>query len=333
MTKPTVAVIIPAYNASATLPACLQAIGKMTWTPDEVILFSDGATDDTDDIARRAGVSIIRNDGPPKGPAYGRNAAAQAAKSDLLLFVDADVVISPTALELLVDDMLQHGAKAAFGSYDDAPDSQRVTSLYANLRHHFVHQHSLREAKTFWSGLVVFDRGVFLAAGGFDAALFAYPSIEDIELGMRVVAAGHKIRLVPEALAKHWKDWSLWRVWHTDVVRRAYPWACLLAEGRPTAGDLNISNTERFKAVVAGIIPLCLLLAIAIPKLLIGAGIAALLYIWLNREFFGFLKRRLSFRRLLAAMAMHWCYHIYSTATFVFATVQTKLGMRLAVFR
>ena len=338
MTKPTVAVIIPAYNASATLPACLQAIGKMTWTPDEVILFSDGATDDTDDIARRAGVSIIRNDGPPKGPAYGRNAAAQAAKSDLLLFVDADVVISPTALELLVDDMLQHGAKAAFGSYDDAPDSQRVTSLYANLRHHFVHQHSLREAKTFWSGLGLIDREVFLAAGGFDAALFAYPSIEDIELGMRVVAAGHKIRLVPEALAKHWKDWSLWRVWHTDVVRRALPWSRLIVDGKTGEADLNISHVERLKSLLALLVLLCLtgagIAALAMPALvapmLAAAGGLLLAYAWLNRSFFCFLSRRLGFFRSLGAMAMHFCYHIYAPLAFVFVTVETRLGWRRA---
>ena len=64
--------------------------------------------------------------------------------------------------------------------------------------------------------------------GGFDERRFVHPSIEDVELGARLVAAGGKIRLVPEAQGKHCKDWTLLQVWRTDILRRAYPWSCLL---------------------------------------------------------------------------------------------------------
>src|SRR5437868_5535618 len=89
------------------------------------------------------------------------------------------------------------GASAAFGSYDDRPISRRTASLYVNLRHHFVHQHSARDASTFWSGLGLIDRRIFLDIGGYDEVLFTRPSIEDIELGTRLVAAGHIVCLVP----------------------------------------------------------------------------------------------------------------------------------------
>ncbi len=335
---PSVAIIIPAYNARLTLPACLAAIGAMKRKPDEVILFSDGSTDETDDMARAAGALVIRNDGAPKGPAFGRNEAAKAARSDLLLFVDADVVISPDALDTLIADMQMNGAKAAFGSYDDTPESQRVTSLYANLRHHYVHQHSARAATTFWSGLGLVEREVFLSLGGFDAVLFAHPSIEDVELGARMIAAGHRIRLVPEALAKHCKDWSLWRVWHTDVVRRAYPWSCLIADGKTAGADLNVTIVERVKSLIALMMVASLIFALgaalvtpsALPMgaLWSAIGIAMLGYIWLNRKFFGFLGRTLGYPRALIAMAMHWCYHIYAPVTYVTVALMTRLGLR-----
>lgn len=333
----TVAVIIPAYNARATLPACLEAINAMSRTPEEILLFSDGSTDETEEIARAAGARVIRNGGSPRGPAHGRNQAALAATSDLLLFVDADVVISREALERLMADMEIHGASAAFGSYDDAPWSQRVTSLYANLRHHFVHQKSKREAKTFWSGLGLIRRDVFLATGGFDEELFAHPSIEDIELGARVAAAGHRIRLVPEALCKHWKDWSLWRVWHTDVVRRAMPWARLIVAGKTGEADLNISWVERVKSLLA-LGTVVALLAAAVTALFeppvepalffTAAAVCALAYLWLNRAFFAFLSKRLGFFRSLGAMAMHLCYHIYAPVTFVLISLERKLGLK-----
>ncbi len=325
---PTVAVIVPAYNASATLPACLAAIATMTWPAAEVIVFSDGATDDTDTIARDAGVRIIRNDGPPRGPAYGRNAATAAAQSELLLFVDADVVVAPDALELLVRDLTAHDAQAAFGSYDNQPESQRVASLYANLRHHFVHQHSARDASTFWSGLGLIDRRVFLALKGFDALRFGHPSIEDVELGARLIAHGYRIRLAPAAQGKHCKDWSLSRVWHTDIVRRAWPWACLIAERRTAAADLNLATAERAKAVLALASAVGLVVGVAQPWGWAFAGAMLLIYLWLNRSFLAVLAKRLSPLGLLQATGMHWCYHIYATATYLAATLWTLFGRR-----
>jgi glycosyltransferase involved in cell wall biosynthesis len=324
----SVTVIVPAYNAASTLPACLAAIAAMTYPATEVIVFSDGATDLTDSIACNAGVRVVRNDGPPRGPAFARNSAAVLASCELLLFVDSDVVIAPEALALLVQDLTLNRAQAAFGSYDSQPESQGAASQYANLRHHFVHQHSARDASSFWSGLGLIDRRIFLQAKGFDARRFAHPSIEDVELGFRLIEQGYRIRLVPEAQGKHCKDWSLWRVWHTDIVRRAWPWACLLADGRTAGVDLNLARSERVKAMPA--------LAIA-GTLAIGAGhIASLafacamlaVYLWLNRAFFALLARRLSPLGLLYAVWMHGCYHLYAVATYLAAMLWTRFGLR-----
>lgn len=326
--RPHVSVIVPAYNAEATLEPCLAAIAAAISPGDEVILYDDGATDRTNAIATAAGVKILRNKHSPRGPAYGRNAAAELAKSDLIIFVDADVVIAPDTIDLLANELVATGASAAFGSYDDAPRSLRVTSLYANLRHHFVHQQGPREAHTFWSGIGMIDRRVFLDAGGYDAELFAHPSIEDVELGVRLVAAGHRVRLVHTAFGKHCKDWSLWRVWHTDVVRRAYPWSGLIADGRTDVLDLNLSRTEAVTAFIALSAPVLLIGSVFSPWLLLGTAAALLSYIFRNRRFFAFLAARIGYPGVLAAMAMHYCYHIYASATFAAVLVATRLGLR-----
>ena len=298
----------------------------MSVEPDEVLVYIDGATDGTEQIARDAGAQILKNAGSPQGPALARNAAAEVAKSDLLWFVDADVVVSPDCLRRLIDDMQSHSAVAAFGSYDDEPASLRATSLYANLRHHYVHQRGNRDATTFWSGIGLMRRDIFLQFGGFDGARFPYPSVEDVELGMRVVASGHRIRLVPSALGKHCKDWSLWRVWHTDVLRRARPWALLLSERPGTTKDLNLAKEERAKAFLALMIPTLLvgeLLSNVFPLLALGT---VLLYGLVNRKFFAFLFRRLPLRSFAVAVVMHWCYHCYSALTYAWTMVQLRLG-------
>jgi glycosyltransferase involved in cell wall biosynthesis len=326
--RPTISIIIPAFNAQATIGSCLDAINAAKRQGDEVIMFDDGATDDTNAIAKAAGVKILCNKGAPLGPAHGRNAAAAVATSDFLLFVDADVVIAADTIDLLINEISRTGAIAAFGSYDDRPRSNRLTSLYANLRHHYVHQHGPSDATTFWSGIGMIDRQVFLASGGYDTALFAHPSIEDVELGVRLKSAGHGIRLVHCAFGTHCKDWSLWRVWHTDIVRRAYPWSALIADGRTAGIDLNVSAGERVTAALAAATIFFLCVGLFYWPGLIVSAISALGYGFRNRSFFGFLARRLSFSGLLVAVTMHWCYHIYASVTFVLVLLATKLRLR-----
>lgn len=328
MPNPPVAVIVPAYNAASTLGDCLSAIRSLAYPVDQLIVYIDGATDDSERIARDAGATVIVNPGPPKGPSAGRNSAAASSDAELLLFVDADVIISSGALTKLVDDLLANEAAAAFGSYDRAPRSTRTASFYANLRHHHVHQNSVREASTFWTGLGLIRRDLFLHFGGFDVAKYRYPSIEDVELGMRMTSAGHRIRLVPEALAKHCKDWTVGNVWHTDIFRRAYPWSCLLVDGSGRTGDLNLDRTERIKAVLAMLVVASTISGAVEPRLLLLTVGFLSAYVALNRSFFALLIEVMGLPRAFGAMAMHLCYHIYATATFAFTWLQTRFGLR-----
>lgn len=326
MSDPSVSVIVPAHNAEATLRDCLHALRNMSVEPAEVLVYVDGSTDRTEQIARHAGAEVLKNSDAPKGPALARNAAAAVAKSDLLWFVDADVVVAPDCLRKLIDDMQAHGAVAAFGSYDDKPASLRATSLYANLRHHYVHQRGNPDATTFWSGIGLIRRDIFLEFGGFDWKRFPYPSVEDVELGMRIIAAGHRIRLVPSALGKHCKDWSLWRVWHTDVLRRARPWSLLLSERPGATKDLNLAKEERAKAFLALMIPPLLAVTLISPVFVLLATATALLYGFVNRRFFSFLSRRLPLTSFVVGVMMHWCYHCYSALTYAWTMVQLRLA-------
>jgi glycosyltransferase involved in cell wall biosynthesis len=322
----SITVIVPAYNAAATLGDCLQAIRKLSHPIKEIIVYIDGATDNTELIARTAGANIIVNSGKPIGPGGGRNEAAAVASGEFVLFVDADVIVEPSSLGLLIADIDTNGAVAAFGSYDTSPRSSRVASFYANLRHHHFHQHSSRNASTFWTGMGLIRRDIFLNSGGFDIEKYRHPSIEDVELGMRIVSQGYRIRLVPEALSKHCKDWTILNVWHTDIFRRAYPWSKLLIDGVGGAVDLNLGRKEHVIAVLALAIITFALLSLMQPALLFIVGIFSALYIYLNNSFFALLFRVLSFPKMIGAMLMHFCYHIYSPATFAFALGKQRLS-------
>ena len=122
-------VVIPAYNAAATLPACLSALARSERRPDAIILFDDGSTDETARLASAAGAVVLSAGRPAQGPATGRNIGAMAAYPGIVVFVDADVAVWPDALAKLEAPLLAGEAVASFGSYDDRPKSRRLAAL------------------------------------------------------------------------------------------------------------------------------------------------------------------------------------------------------------
>jgi len=311
------AVIVPAYKASGTIADCLQAILSSTRKPTEVIVYYDGLTDN---VAPAPNVRVIANPGAPVGPARGRNTAARESNCDVLIFVDADVIVAKDAFRLLLEEIESDPQIwAAFGSYDQTPHVTRRAALYANLRHHWVHQNGEREAVTFWSGIGAVRRDVFWAIEGFDESAF----LEDIELGARLKRRGGRIRLVPEAQGTHCKDWTVAQLWRTDIFGRAIPWAQLLVSGACVGGHLNGTARERRSAVIAYLCLTTLTGCFLSAWFGIGFMFFGFVYVYLNRGLFRLLLRRGGVARLITGVMLHWSYHLYSSTIYV----AVKLGL------
>jgi GT2 family glycosyltransferase len=325
-------VIVPAHNASNTLADCLRAIFISSAQLDEVIVFNDGSTDNTLRIAQGFPVKVLSNTGPPVGPALGRNRCAAIAKSKILVFVDADVIVHRGAIETLVSTIVADlTVAAAFGSYDDRPRSRRVAALYANLRHHYMHQNGQTNALTFWAGLGAIRQSAFHDVGRFDSRI-SCSSIEDIELGMRLIAAGYQIRLVPTAQGTHCKDWRLFEMWRTDIFRRAIPWSRLLVNGATQGTSLNLSRTERLKVILTYIT----LLAggVGIVTELNWLGPAGIFIIAIsNASFLALLFRVGGARALVGGLVLHFCYYIYSSVSFAAVAAHNVLASLTRSFK
>lgn len=99
--RPRVTAIIPAYNEGDTLAEVLLALQR-TPLVDDVLVVSDGSTDDTVDIVRRSGVRAIHlKENRGKGTALATGVSH--TDSPLLVFVDADILrISDTMLDRLI---------------------------------------------------------------------------------------------------------------------------------------------------------------------------------------------------------------------------------------
>jgi glycosyltransferase involved in cell wall biosynthesis len=252
LTRPTqVSVIVPVYNGNRTLHRCLSAITASDYPDYELIVVDDCSTDDTVQIAKEYSARILSLEGGPYGPAYARNRGVEIASGDVVFFVDADVVVPPSTVTKVAKTFMDEpGISAMFGSYDDAPQAGAFSSQFKNLFHHFVHQQGSEQAVTFWSGCGAVRRDVFLEFGGFDSDRYPRPSIEDIELGYRLTAAGHRIKMNKSIQVKHLKNWTIRGMLKADIFDRAIPWTQLILRERDLPNELNLGLSQRASALL-----------------------------------------------------------------------------------
>jgi glycosyltransferase involved in cell wall biosynthesis len=324
---PRLSVIVPVHNGGLHLSRCLEALRVSHYREFEVIVVDDCSTDGTPGIARRFGARCLRTPST-LGPAGARNLGVRNARGSIVVFVDADVVLPPNALELVADEFESDPELAAvFGSYDEAPAWESFLSQYKNLMHSYVHQNSNERAVTFWAGCGAIRKDVFERFGGFDASRYQRPSIEDIEFGYRLTQAGQKIRLNKRLQVKHLKRWTARSMLRSDIFFRAVPWTRLILETRNLPRDLNLTYKAQVSSALVGLLFLgavvpvgraaggWLGLAARHPVLLEGALVAALLA--LNWHVYTFFARRRGWWFALRAVPLHWFYYLYSGIVFV----------------
>ncbi|MDA0658065.1 MAG: glycosyltransferase [Planctomycetota bacterium] len=253
-----VSVVIPARNAQADLRRCLTNLNRSVGIDFELIVVDDASSDATSDVAAELGARVIRQD-TRCGPALARNRGAAESLAELLVFVDADVLVRPDTLFALAS-RLQGGCDAVFGSYDLQPWSPNLVAQYKNLLHHFVHQQASREASTFWSGCGAIRARTFADVGGFSDA-YRRPCIEDIELGVRLKKSGHRIELDPDIQVTHLKRWTLATLIRADVFDRALPWTQLILEQGTMPNDLNLTLSQRLCVILSASLVVFLIVA------------------------------------------------------------------------
>jgi GT2 family glycosyltransferase len=275
----TYTAIIPATDKPVTLERCLAAIRAAADAPEEIIVV----------------------DGPPgMGPAAARNAGAARANGSILVFVDSDVEVHADAFTRIRATFERRPDLAAvFGSYDDLPSLHGVVSTFRNMLHHYVHQTSGGLATTFWAGLGAVRRDAFVAVDGFDDWRFRSPSVEDIELGLRLSTAGGLIQLDPEIQGTHLKRWRLHAMLLTDLMYRGMPWTALMIERGPQAARLNLRGSH-------GVAAAAFTLAVATflgrrPRI---AFALAIVYLAINAPFYALVGRRAGPKSGSAAVAL-----------------------------
>src|SRR5258705_3486706 len=160
---PLISIVIPAHNEQDYIRGTLEAASRQTFRDFEILVVANGCTDHTVHEAREFCDRVIVL--PERGLSRARNLGAQAAHGKLLVFLDADTLLEPHALETIAEKFT---SDYAAGTLKGSPDISRPSYLIMYAVKNFQHRMRLHEGS---SGVILCWRGHFLAVGGFDEML------------------------------------------------------------------------------------------------------------------------------------------------------------------
>ena len=205
------AVYIPNFNGSQVIGRALRSLREQS-RPLDVVVVDNGSGDGSlellgEEFPEVTVLALGRNIG--FGPAL--NHAAREHRADPLIFLNSDVECEPRFVEALLDTAAE-GVQSVAGVLlqERSPrliDSAGVVADRTLMGFDYLHGEP-REAAAGAAdplgptgGAALYDRGAFEAVGGFDERIFLY--YEDLDLALRMAAAGARCRLAPEATALH----------------------------------------------------------------------------------------------------------------------------------
>ena len=183
--KPVVSIIIPTLNEVHLISATLDAIGANT-APHEVIAVDGGSSDGTAELAEKRSDRLLRTSA--RNRAIQMNEGRRLAKGDALLFLHADTLIAPVALEKIAEALSRREiVGGAFARRYASPSIfLRITCLLAELR-----------GKMF--GWFLGDQAMFVRTEVFDAlsGFKEWEIFEDLDFSRRMKRLGRVMTLRP----------------------------------------------------------------------------------------------------------------------------------------
>jgi poly-beta-1,6-N-acetyl-D-glucosamine synthase len=199
-TIPDISLIIAAYNEAAVLPSKLDNCRSLDYPAEsmDVLIGSDGSTDETAAIAHRAGAQVMEFK-ERRGKAAVLNALVAAAEGDILVFSDANTMYRPEALRRLIRPLADPAVGGVCGCLElTAPDGSIAghgEQLYWRYENH------LKEWEGAVGTLVGATGGIYAIRRELFRPLPEDAGIpDDLLTPLHVAAAGYRVAYAPDAI-------------------------------------------------------------------------------------------------------------------------------------
>ena len=244
-------IIVPTYNRPDEVDELLDSLARQTYKNFELVIVEDGSTEPCKDIVERYAdrLNIRYFYKENSGPGDSRNYGMERARGNYLIFFDSDCLIPEQYMERVHAALSKHGYDA-YGGPDDAHPSFSDTQKAINYAMtSFITTGGIRGGKkqldryqprSFNMGV---SREVYEQVGGFSDI---HPG-EDPDWSFRIMKAGFKVNLIPEAYVYHKRriDFKKFRTqvykfgvvriilskWHPNTMKLVYTFPSLFLLG------------------------------------------------------------------------------------------------------
>jgi GT2 family glycosyltransferase len=231
--EPHAEIVIPFKDRPELLRRCLQSLRETRWARRTITVIDNGSTDPgVADVLRAHPEAKVRRDPRPFNFSALNNAAAADSTADVLVFLNNDTeVTDPRWLEVLVSEALRPGigAVAPLLLHPDGrvQHAGAVVGIHGTAGHPFA---GLRpdtptpfgtadDGPRNWlavtAGCLAIERETFRSVGGFDEAFTI--AGQDVDLGIRLAAAGHRSLCTPSTRMVHDESASRAPLGHLDA--------------------------------------------------------------------------------------------------------------------
>lgn len=209
-------IIVPAFNAAAWLPQCLESAVSQTEENIEIICVDNASTDESAQIIAEAArkdprVRMLAENRP--GVSFARNAGIRAAQGEYVFFLDADDFIEPDTVEKAVAKARKTEAQATIFSFDEYYGAEDVHILRERCPEERLYQgaFSLSDVEGISTELttpncvrMAYRRDWLLEHG------FLFPTeiktSEDLVFVNRVLFSADRLAILPDCLYHYRRD-------------------------------------------------------------------------------------------------------------------------------
>ena len=269
-------IIMPVKNAKTTIITCLQNL-QGAKTAHEIIVVNDHSSDSSMQGVAAYADKIIHLTGTT-GPGAARNAGVEHAAGETLLFIDADIYTSGSDIDKSYEEFIHSGSVCAVAGYRDNPN---LAFVARNYNFYMMHKYAGKGTTT-----VFFTSYAMIRKERFLPFCETMMSLEDAEVGQRLVTSGVQIRLFKSITVLHLKQIGLvglarqfWARSHNAVL---LSWVC--RREQRTMHDDSVKFGTKLSLLLAPAIPLLL------PFPLVALALAVLFMV-ANRDYFTYILR------------------------------------------
>lgn len=163
-TELTVSVVIPVRDDAPALARCLDLLAEQTLPPWEVVVVDNASSDDSAEVARRAGARVVEE--PRVGIPAAASAGYDAARGQVIARLDADSRPGPRWLEHLVaqlESAPEVDALTGTGKFHDLPRGARTAASVGYLGSYYVMAHLALARTPLWGSCMAIRRAAWLA--------------------------------------------------------------------------------------------------------------------------------------------------------------------------